>query len=652
MNAKVQKEKIIQSKTRSYAVFFFLFLKKIAVILSSLRERIEKKFNLQILLDVFFQKTQKAEPSDGQILLLKKENHLRVELLSFPETVKNLESTYYKIELNPENSPILYDCLNEKKTLNIFREEMEQFEHSILRNLLFYRFKLWNVKNIVYLPVYKGKQEVIGILILFNLNEVIPGKKILKIQKIIKKFAGIIYYQWRKKSLEELTVNFEWSREKYNRLLKLSSKINMLLEQKDFFKILIDELMNIFGFEMGILLLEKNKKLPFITGDVSKPEYLEALEKQLNYFGQIENAPDVSDQAHPDGVSSLVFLNNTPVYFYDMQAIDSMPMSPKSRFSLDLVKPLIVKSLVHIPIRDNGEPIGTLQLWSFSTAVSLSQDDIDIICHLCSFVPSVLRNSKIYSILEGHTKSIQNKNKQLREELKLAEQIQTNIIPSNYPKTPGVRFASFYKAMQEVGGDFYDFVQVREPDMMGIFISDISGHGVPAAFITSMLKIILDTCGAYKFSPSSLMHYLNSKLLALANGNFITAFYGLYNSNTRKFIYARASHPYPVLIRNGELTELKGDGMILGFFEEVSSDEKEIDLFPGDKLIFYTDGLTESLNSEGKFFRDRMFQVLKKNHHEPIDKIINLLHYELLLHCERDIFEDDVCIVGMEILSL
>jgi sigma-B regulation protein RsbU (phosphoserine phosphatase) len=205
--------------------------------------------------------------------------------------------------------------------------------------------------------------------------------------------------------------------------------------------------------------------------------------------------------------------------------------------------------------------------------------------------------------------------------------------------------------MARVGGDFYTYIPLNE-DNIGILISDIVGHGVPAALVTAMMKAIIDISGNFIDSPQYLMTFLNEKLLQVQNGErFLTAFYGIYNRRTGYLTYTRCGHPYPFIIRGEELIEVKGNrgNPVLGLFHESAFHEDFIHLVPGDKILFYTDGLIEALSPEGQPFEEHLEKVLKVNSHLPIEKLIDRVYYYLLLHCEKDMFEDDVCMVGMEL---
>ncbi len=248
------------------------------------------------------------------------------------------------------------------------------------------------------------------------------------------------------------------------------------------------------------------------------------------------------------------------------------------------------------------------------------------------------------------SKLIALQNEELTLELDLARAVQNNLSPSEFPDIEGVSIDSVYLPMVGIGGDLYDIIEFKEPNLVGIFISDVSGHGVPAALIASMIKTLINTAGSNKLEPGKLLSYINEKLIGETNQHFVTAFYGIYNTETGCFRYARGGHNYPYLVRENEIIELNSKGKFLAFFRNLVFEEKEIQLHKGDKILFYTDGLVEAKGYDDTMFEETLVPGLLTryrlmNNEDYINKI-----FEKLVEFTHDpAFEDDVCIVSMEI---
>lgn len=239
----------------------------------------------------------------------------------------------------------------------------------------------------------------------------------------------------------------------------------------------------------------------------------------------------------------------------------------------------------------------------------------------------------------------------MQEELHLAQKIQKLILPPKLPEHPKLDFSVIYTPMEKIGGDFYDVFQI-EDGLFGIFLSDISGHGVPAAMITTMVKALLETSGNFTYSPKATLDFLNKKLNSLNGELFLTAFYGVYDTKSGELVYSRSAHPYPYLIRDNEVSQLVGRGnLMLGVFEGVEFQENKLQLRAGDKLIFYTDGLTESESSEGIEFSTVLPSVLQKNALKPVQELNENIYSSFKKHYTKTSLEDDICILSMEIKS-
>ncbi len=191
----------------------------------------------------------------------------------------------------------------------------------------------------------------------------------------------------------------------------------------------------------------------------------------------------------------------------------------------------------------------------------------------------------------------------IQKELEIAEQIQASILPRDVPRHAGMEIAARYLPMSAVAGDFYDFLTF-ERNHLGILIADVSGHGVPAALIASMLKVAFAGQSAHASDPARVLTGLNQALCGKFEDHFVTAAY-LYADLDAKIIrYAGAGHP-PLLLSsrsNVEASSIEQNGLFLGMFPEAGYSSVEMKLQPGDRYVLYTDGLSESKNAAGEEF--------------------------------------------------
>jgi serine phosphatase RsbU (regulator of sigma subunit) len=262
-----------------------------------------------------------------------------------------------------------------------------------------------------------------------------------------------------------------------------------------------------------------------------------------------------------------------------------------------------------------------------------------------------LNEFKYKKIIEKQNLKLQEKDDQISKELMLAKNIQDNLIPQVLPAIPGVKIHTIYRPMEQVGGDFFNFIEFNEKNLHGIFIGDVSGHGVPAALITSMVKTLIDTAGHLQISPLSMLHYIHDKIKGQTAGNFITILYAIYDSDKRTLLIARGGHMYPYLIDKGRITELVSRGRCLGMMDNIDLEEKTFQLEKGDKILLYTDGLSEALNSANESFEKTLrTQSLAYYRDMHIKDYIDNVYKDLVLFRGNDNFSDDICVIGMEVL--
>ena len=253
--------------------------------------------------------------------------------------------------------------------------------------------------------------------------------------------------------------------------------------------------------------------------------------------------------------------------------------------------------------------------------------------------------------LQANYQQIEKKNRMMQAELELARRIQHRLVPQTPPKISGAAFSMIYQPMAQIGGDLYDFVSFHDHNKVGLFICDVSGHGVPAALVSGIVKTLITTAGDAREYPDSMLLHLNERIAGQIGKNFITAFYGIYDAETRVLRYARAGHPYPCVVRNGSVLRLESRGIMLGFRPDIRPEVRSVQLEHGDKLLLFTDGLLEASDSKRAFFEESAFdRALIAHSGKHADEFTSALFREMIEHkCSREL-EDDVCVVCMELV--
>ncbi len=245
------------------------------------------------------------------------------------------------------------------------------------------------------------------------------------------------------------------------------------------------------------------------------------------------------------------------------------------------------------------------------------------------------------------------KHQAIMDELNVAREVQQGLMPNVLPKIPGIEFFSSYEPISQVGGDIYDILKL-DSQHIGVFIGDVSGHGMAAAFVGAMVKMALIDHADKQHSPKGLFEVLNKNLIKhLKSGHYLTAFYGILNTSDYTFTYSKASHPHPILVRDtGEALELETGGMFLGLMDEPQYEEKKIQLRAGDRLYLFTDGYFEIKSREGNHYMYNNFtQLISSINHLPKAECHQKLTEKLSQYTGHKELEDDRTFLIMEIVE-
>ena len=219
----------------------------------------------------------------------------------------------------------------------------------------------------------------------------------------------------------------------------------------------------------------------------------------------------------------------------------------------------------------------------------------------------------------------------INNELEMAREIQLAILPHEIPRISGLEIAARYLPMSLVAGDFYDFIVVDEKHV-GILVADVSGHGLPAALIASMLKTAFAAQAPHACDPARVLSGLNQSLCGKFKNHFVTGAYVFVDMEKNSIKYAGAGHPPLLLWRQSSAaaSEVLENGLLLGFFKDAPYSVVEVCVQPGDKAVLYTDGILETRSPSKEEFGPDLFKVfLESNHNLKADKFADLVLDEL-----------------------
>ena len=237
----------------------------------------------------------------------------------------------------------------------------------------------------------------------------------------------------------------------------------------------------------------------------------------------------------------------------------------------------------------------------------------------------------------------------IESELEIARRIQFSILPKSFPAKTAFRVAARYLPMTAVAGDFYDFV-VAEDARTGLLIADVSGHGVPAALIASMVKLAAASQKNRAADPAGFLAGMNAALCGNTQSQFVTAAYVFLDSHSQRITYAAAGHPPMLLVRDGNVSQIEENGLMLAAFDFATFTNRALPLQAKDRILLYTDGAVEAENQAGESFgNERLSRVVLQTSQLPVEAAADAIVQKLQTWSSAQ--EDDITILLCEFVD-
>ena len=238
----------------------------------------------------------------------------------------------------------------------------------------------------------------------------------------------------------------------------------------------------------------------------------------------------------------------------------------------------------------------------------------------------------------------------IEQELRIARLIQQTLLPKTLPELPGYKLSAFYRPAREVGGDFYDFLELQD-GRLGLVVGDVTDKGVPAALVMATTRTVLRATATRLLSPGEVLKRANDVIVTDIPPNmFITCLYAILDPDSGQLVYANAGHDLPYRRKPGlgqDAEELRARGMPLGLMPEMSYEEKEIVLERGESILFYSDGLVEAHDPQREMFGIPRLRALVAEHAEKealVDTLVKELYFFVGEGWEQ---EDDITLLTL-----
>src|ERR671923_1223365 len=297
-----------------------------------------------------------------------------------------------------------------------------------------------------------------------------------------------------------------------------------------------------------------------------------------------------------------------------------------------------------VPLVSQGELIGVLNLGPRLSEQDYSSDDRKLLDSLAAQAAPALRVGQLVREQEAEAATRQR----FEQELEVARLIQQNFLPKELPDLPGWHVAAFYRPAREVGGDFYDVIPL--PDgRVAFVVGDVTDKGVPAALVMSATRSVLRASAQRLIDPGAVPERVNDHLCPdMPEKMFVTCLYAVLDPRSGLFRFANAGHDLPYLKTPDGVVELRARGMPLGLMPEMTYEEKEAVLQPGESVLLHSDGVVEAHDPNRDMFGfPRLMETVAAapGGQELIDRVIAELEAFTGPDAEQ---EDDITMVTLE----
>jgi sigma-B regulation protein RsbU (phosphoserine phosphatase) len=268
-----------------------------------------------------------------------------------------------------------------------------------------------------------------------------------------------------------------------------------------------------------------------------------------------------------------------------------------------------------VPLTSKGRVVGVVDLESTHVGY-FSEYHERFLMTLASRMASSLVNAEL------HTRVAENESR-LGREMKIAREIQRQLMPDEVPSIPPLKMAVLFKPVAQLGGDLYDWIPFDD-GRLAITIGDVAGKGAPAALYGALSSGVIRTRAGRKYPPAEMLELVNKTLYQRPiEGQYIAVTYAIYEPRTKTINLSNSGLPYPLLVRAGQPTFLDIGGIPLGLFPDSKYEETALQLQAGDVLVFYSDGVVEMRNDLGdEFGLKRLADTVSKNHEKSPDEIV------------------------------
>jgi len=303
------------------------------------------------------------------------------------------------------------------------------------------------------------------------------------------------------------------------------------------------------------------------------------------------------------------------------------------------------RSELVVPLTSKGRVVGVVDLES--TQVNYFTEYHErFLMTLASRIASALVNAELYE-------RVADNERRLAREMKIAREIQRQLMPDEFPPIPALETAVLFKPVAQLGGDLYDWIQFDD-GRLAIVLGDVAGKGAPAALYGALASGVIRTRAGRKYPPGEMLELVNKTLFQRpVEGQYIAVTYSIYEPKTKIISLANSGLPYPLLVRAGQPTYLDIGGIPLGLFANSKYEETELLLQTDDILVFHSDGVVVMRNDGGEAFGlRRLAETVRSNHEKSAKDIVKSISAVLADFIGRVRPQDDRTMIVIKMIGV
>ncbi len=338
-----------------------------------------------------------------------------------------------------------------------------------------------------------------------------------------------------------------------------------------------------------------------------------------------------------EGIAGWIAAHNQPLIVNDCAT------DPRFAQKADQKTRFRTRSILGVPVCLGNSLLGVLEAINKKRG-GFGRSDQQLLEFIAHIVTIPLQNA-IY-----HRQTLERE--RIVRELQIARRIQESFLVAPGMRVPGLDVAYLNIPSSTVGGDYYDIIPLNPAEVI-LTVNDVCGHGIPASLLMAIFRTNFVYCSRRDHNLQSTVSHLNKLIAETTDPSlYVTSFSARLDTERQRLSYINAGHPPPLLLRGDACLELDERATVIGLFPDAEYPLTEVELQPGDRLLFYTDGLVEAENPDGEpFGMERLREFLRGHRGLAAEELKNELIRQLREFVVRDSFEDDVTLIAVHLLN-